>query len=67
MAGPPDKRNIQSIKAQQRNKRQADYFENELVYQMPPDYEDILQDLVASQDTYPVEDKRFLGKRELHV
>ncbi|ENN70586.1 hypothetical protein D910_01892 [Dendroctonus ponderosae] len=61
MERPADKRNIQSIKAQQRNKRQADYFENELVYQMPADYEDILQDLAASQDAYPVEDKRFLG------
>ncbi|XP_019771539.1 neuropeptide-like 1 isoform X4 [Dendroctonus ponderosae] len=62
MERPADKRNIQSIKAQQRNKRQADYFENELVYQMPADYEDILQDLAASQDAYPVEDKRFLGR-----
>ncbi|CAG9767362.1 unnamed protein product [Ceutorhynchus assimilis] len=60
---PDDKRSIQSVKAQQRNKREADYFENELIYQMPVDYEDILQDLAATtQDAaYPVEDKRFLG------
>lgn len=60
---PQDKRNIQAIKAQQRNKRQADYFNNELVYQLPTDYEDELQDLeTAAQDAYPVEDKRFLGR-----
>ncbi|KAL1498376.1 hypothetical protein ABEB36_009183 [Hypothenemus hampei] len=56
---PLDKRNIQSLK--QRNKRQADYFENEMVYQIPiTDYEDYLQEL-SSQGSYPVEDKRFLG------
>lgn len=61
---PADKRNIQSIKANKhRNKREAaDYFENEIVYQIPPDYEEMLQELAASQDYYPVEDKRFLGK-----
>lgn len=61
---PADKRNIQSIKANKhRNKREAaDYFENEMVYQIPPDYEEMLQELAASQDYYPVEDKRFLGK-----
>ncbi|KAL1498375.1 hypothetical protein ABEB36_009183 [Hypothenemus hampei] len=57
---PLDKRNIQSLK--QRNKRQADYFENEMVYQIPiTDYEDYLQEL-SSQGSYPVEDKRFLGR-----
>ncbi|XP_066137711.1 neuropeptide-like 1 isoform X1 [Euwallacea fornicatus] len=56
-----EKRNIQSIKAQQRTKRDADYFENEVVYQLPEDYEEMLQELASSQDVYPAEDKRFLG------
>lgn len=59
---PQDKRNIQAIKAQQRTKRQADYFDNEVVYPMPENYEDILQELAMAQDIYPVEDKRFLGR-----
>ncbi|XP_050298954.1 uncharacterized protein LOC126737909 isoform X2 [Anthonomus grandis grandis] len=57
------KRSIQSLKSQQRGKRQAtEYFDNEMVYQMPPDYEDILQELAAVHpELYAVEDKRFLG------
>ncbi|XP_076252566.1 neuropeptide-like precursor 1 isoform X2 [Rhynchophorus ferrugineus] len=59
---PQDKR-IHSIKTEQRRKRQADYFSNEAVYQMPVDYEDVLQDLeAAEQNIYPLEDKRFLGR-----